>query len=326
MKAAFMSTIDDEHDETAAFYRKLVPIIARADESAIVPKDSITGRALIAVVAIMSFLAALTTGATMLVLGAASSWQSDVSRELTVQIRPGATADIEGTVKKAAAFLAGNPAVADIRVYSKEESARLLEPWLGSNLPLDVLPVPRIIAVRLGTADADIAAMRTALAKEVAGATLDDHRGWLDRMRAMTRTAVATGMLVLMLVLAAMVLSVSFATRGAMATNRPIIEVLHFIGARDGFIAGQFQRQFLILGLQGGLIGGGGAALVFLIGGFFSAAARGTPAGDQTAALFGSFSIGALGYFAIVALIALAALVTAATSRYVVGRTLRMME
>ena len=52
-------------------------------------------------------------------------------------------------------------------------------------------------------------------------------------------------------------LSVTFATRGAMAANRPIVEVLHFIGANDGFIAGQFQRHFLVLGLEGGLIGGG---------------------------------------------------------------------
>ena len=41
-----------------------------------------------------------------------------------------------------------------------------------------------------------------------------------------------------------------------MAANRPVIEVLHFIGARDRYIAGQFQRHFLWLGLKGGAIGG----------------------------------------------------------------------
>ena len=55
------------------------------------------------------------------------------------------------------------------------------------------------------------------------------------------------------LVIAATVLSVTFATRGAMATNRSIIEVLHLIGAKHGFIAGQFQRHFLALGLKGGV-------------------------------------------------------------------------
>ena len=76
-------------------------------------------------------------------------------------------------------------------------------------------------------------------------------------MRAMANSAVAVGILILMLVLAATVLSVTFATKGAMAANRPIVEVLHLIGAKDGFIAGQFQRHFLLLGIKGGAIGGG---------------------------------------------------------------------
>ena len=50
---------------------------------------------------------------------------------------------------------------------------------------------------------------------------------------------------VLALVLTATVLSVTFATRAAMATNRPVIEVLHLIGAKNSFIAEHFQRHFL---------------------------------------------------------------------------------
>ena len=82
-------------------------------------------------------------------------------------------------------------------------------------------------------------------------ASLDDHRGWVERMRAMAGTAVVGGVLLLLLMLVATVLSVSFATRGAMAANRPIIEVLHFVGARNRFIAGSFQRHFLLLGSAG---------------------------------------------------------------------------
>ncbi len=62
---------------------------------------------------------------------------------------------------------------------------------------------------------------------------------------------------------AATVLSVVFATRAAVATNRAVVEVLHFVGARDGFIAAQFQRHFLKVGTQGGLLGGLSAAALF---------------------------------------------------------------
>ena len=118
--------------------------------------------------------------------------------------------------------------------------------------------MPRLIVVKIAAGAApDIPQLRRMLAEQVPGATLDDHRGWIDRMRAMAGTAVAAGVGILILVIAATMLSVTFATRGAMATNKPVIEVLHFVGAKNGFIAGHFQRHFLLLGLQGGAIGGG---------------------------------------------------------------------
>ena len=46
------------------------------------------------------------------------------------------------------ALATATPGVASARAYSKEESAGLLEPWLGKGLALDDLPVPRMIVVK----------------------------------------------------------------------------------------------------------------------------------------------------------------------------------
>jgi cell division transport system permease protein len=180
--------------------------------------------------------------------------------------------------------------VSPVRPYSKDESARLLEPWLGTGLALDDLPIPRIIVVRLAPdALPNFGRLQSQLAEQVPGASLDDHRGFIDRMRAMARAAVFGGVGVLVLVLIATILSVTFATRGAMATNRPVIEVLHFTGAKSSFIAGHFQRRFLI-GLEGGAIGGGAIAL--------ARSPRPSPAGSPArrgrpvAALFGTLDQG----------------------------------
>lgn len=293
----------------------------------IVPNSSIAGRSLAAVVAIMTFLAALTTGAVMLIVSAASDWQADVGREVTIQVRPVPGRDLEADVGKAADIARATPGVADVHAYTKQESARLVEPWLGAGLSLDDLPIPRLIVVKLASGMLpDFGALRRALAAQVAGATLDDHRRWIDRMRTMAGTAVAAGVGVLALVLAVTVLSVTFATRGAMATNRPIIEVLHYVGATDGFIAGQFQRHFLLLGFKGGAIGGGGA--IFFFGAVEAANAwlTGTAGGDEAAALFGNMSIGVSGYLAILTQVVLMAMVTALTSRRTVNRTLQAMD
>ena len=189
-----MSTIDDRRDRNAAAQRRRrrarragapLPRV----ETPIVPQRPIAGRALVAVVAIMTFLASLTTGAVMLVRAAASDWQSDVAREVTIQVRPAAGRDIEADVARAAAIARAFPGIAEVRPYSKEESARLLEPWLGTGLRLDDLPVPRIIVVRLASGAApDLAAIAHGAGRpRCRRASLDDHRGLVDRMRAMAR-------------------------------------------------------------------------------------------------------------------------------------------
>ena len=296
-------------------------------ETPIVPRSTISASALVAVVAIMTFLASLTTGAVLLVRTAANEWQADVAREVTIQIRPAAGRDIEADIAKAAGIAGTSAGVAEVRPYSKEETTRLLEPWLGTGLQLDDLPVPRIIVVRIASGGApDLAQLRQTLTEHVPGASLDDHRGFVDRMRAMSRAALAGGIGVLLLVLVATVLSVTFATRAAMATNRPVIEVLHLIGAKDNFIAGHFQRHFLHLGLKGGLIGGGSAIALFALADVASGWFAGTAGGDQFAAMFGSFSIGVLGYAAVLAQVGLIAGVTAVTSRRTVNRTIETVH
>jgi len=311
----------DELDAPASVVRTLPA------SAPIVPKNSIAGRSLAVVVAIMTFLASLTIGATMVVVNAASDWQSDVGREITIQVRPVPGRDIEADVRRVVELVRATPGIADVRAYTKEESSRLVEPWLGSGLTLEDLPIPRLVVVKLSSGPRpDFTGLRRALAAQVVTATLDDHRRWIDRMRTMTRTAVAAGIAVLVLVLAVTVLSVTFATRGTMATNRPIVEVLHYVGATDRFIAGQFQRHFLTLGFKGGAIGGGTAIILFALIEASNGWLAGTAGGDELAALFGNLSIGVSGYVAILLQILFMAIVTALASRHTVHRTLAAID
>jgi cell division transport system permease protein len=292
-------------------------------EHSIVPDNTIGGRALVAVIAIMTFLASLTTGAVILMHLAAGDWQAEVSREITIQVRHAPSRDIETDVLRVVELARKAPGVADARAYSRDESARLLEPWLGAGLKLDDLPVPRIVVVRL-EADAapDLTALRRSLAEQVTVASLDDHRNFIARMRAMSNTALIGGIAILGLVLTATVLTVVFATKSAMVANRTVIEVLHFVGAKNSFIASHFQRRFLWLGIQGGTIGGGGALAVFALAEIANRWLFATAAAHQFMALFGSFSIGMVGYAAVVAQVGMIALVAAYTSRKTVNRTL----
>jgi cell division transport system permease protein len=294
-------------------------------EASIVPADSISGRALLAVIAIMTFLAALTLGAVVLVRSASGDWQSAVAREVSIQLRPTDGRDIEADLRRIVQIASQTEGIASARAYSKEESAAMLQPWLGAGLPLNELPIPRIVAVRVSSeATADFAGLRRQLA-QLPGVSLDDHRVFVDRMRSTARSAVLIGLIVLGMVLAAAMMSVMFATRGAMAANRQIIEVLHVVGAQQGFIAAEFQRHFLLLGLKGGAIGGCAAMVLFALLGLSSTWFPGR--GDiQVTALFGEASLGWEGYGAMIGLIILMAAVTAGIARLTVHRTLQAME
>ena len=306
--------------------RPQVPARAR-NQSPIVPRASIAGRALVAVVAIMTFLASLTTGAVLLVSASASEWQSDVASEITIQVRPQAGRDLDKDVAAIVEAMRTQPGIVDTRPFTKEESSALLEPWLGSGLSLDELPVPRMIVARVAPGSTlELESLRKSVTQVAPTASVDDHRAWIERMRSMSEATVAAGLGILALVIVATIISVSFATRGAMAANRPIVEVLHFVGAGDRYIADRFFRHFLLLGLEGGVIGGGAAILLFgfseSIAGWFA----GTPVGDQFAALLGTFSLRPSGYLVLAVQAVMIAAITAWASRRTLFATLDDIE
>jgi cell division transport system permease protein len=217
--------------------------------------------------------------------------------------------------------------VRDVRVYTRAESEALLAPWLGEGLDLSELPTPRMIVVTL---DADkrpnLAELKDELAAKAPAATLDDHRLWLERLGAMASTVVAITALIFVLIVAVMAVAVASATRAAVATNREIVEVLHLVGASDDFIAREFERRFLALGLRGALIGGGAAAAFFALAGFVARRVDTTPGGEQIEAMFGSVSLGLSGYGAILILSAVVALLTGRMSRMIVMHRLRELN
>ena len=319
-----MSRVGDEHGPLVDLGTERPQVPARArNMSPIVPRASISGRALVAVVAIMTFLASITTGAVLLVSASAAEWQSEVASEITMQVRPQAGRDLERDVTAAAEAMRTQPGIVQVKPFSKDESARLLEPWLGSGLSIEQLPVPRVVVARVqpGTT-LDLAALRKAVTQVAPSASVDDHRAWIERMRSMTGATVFAGIGILVLVIAATIISVSFATRGAMAANRPIVEVLHFVGAGDRYIANHFLRHFLRLGLEGGVIGGGAAMLGFGFSESIAAWFSGTPVGDQFAALLGTFSLPPSGYLALAVQAVAIAAITAWASRRTLFATL----
>ena len=289
----------------------------------IVPSTNVSGHALMCVIAIMSFLACLTLGGVSMVRATAQSWQSQISREITIQIKPDDNLDMEKALADARDLALTFSGATGGNIVDRAATARLLEPWLGEGLDLDELPVPRLVIITIDENNPpDFAAMRKALTEIIPQAFLDDHRTWVDRLVAMANTTAMIGTGVLVLVFSTMVLTVIFATRGALSGNRHIVEVLHFVGAEAGFVASEFQKHFLRISLKGAGAGGLLAALFFALAGYWQSRTLATPETDQATALFGTFTIGYGGYLGILAIMIVIAVLTTLTARLTVTRTI----
>ncbi len=303
----------------------LLPARFQTKTAQIVPQASIAGNALTVVIAIMSFLACLTAGAVYMVNQSAKAWVNDITSEITIELDPLNTADIEKKVTLVSLFLAKQKGITHVRPLTAEDSAKLLEPWLGHSEALSALPIPRLIAVEIDRSNPpDIPLIQEALTQNFEGVTLDDHRRWQAEIRTLTRSAALGGLAVLALVAAATVAVIVSATRSAMASNREVIEVLHFVGANERFISQEFERHFLGLGVRAALVGAVAAAIAFLV---LPLVMHMIGGGGVTAAemqrLVGSGELDLPGYLLCVLVVVVVALLCMVTSRLGVIRVLK---
>lgn len=290
----------------------------------VVPAGSVTGQSLTLVISIMCFLACLTTGAVYMIHQSADAWLRDVASEVTVQVLPRDGADIERTLEDVAVFLTRREGIESTRTLSIKTSQKLLEPWLGTSEGLDELPLPRLIAVQLNRdAPPDFGALSKELAGRFQGVSLDDHRQWQRQIKTVTRSLALGGIAILLLVAAATTAIIVSATRSAMASNREIVEVLHFVGATDGFIAREFEKHFLNLGIRAGIMGAVSAMTVFLVMPFVTMLLGGGSMTEiEVHRLIGTGTLDLAGYVLLGIVVIVTAALCMLTSRFGVYRIL----
>jgi cell division transport system permease protein len=215
-----------------------------------------SGQLLPLVIALLVYVAGL-SGAGLVVLDdALRASEQTLAASLTLQVPAEAS---NARLETVMALLRQTPGIASIHLLDAKETARLLEPWLGS-MPLDDLPVPRLVDLRVDPKSAiDLAALQRQLGSVVPDARLADHRRWSQEMDATARRverllwAAVTITLLLIAVAAAIV------ARAGLIADRSFVELLHLLGAADADIVGGFAASSVRMGLVGGAIGAAAA-------------------------------------------------------------------
>lgn len=204
--------------------------------------------------AAMAFLAVFALALALASHRLATRWSDALERTATVRLSaPEDQIDLQ--INAVLAVLQSTPGVAGARALTAQEQRALLAPWFGPDLPIDALPLPRLIEVNEDSPGYDSEGLRQRLAAEAPGAVLDDHTRWRKPLAIAAQRLRLLGILSIVLITGATAAMITLAASAALAANAQVIKVLRLVGARDGFIAAAFVRRFTVRALAGALVG-----------------------------------------------------------------------
>lgn len=231
-------------------------LIGDPQSDRVVPPTGITARLTVFVAGAMAFLAVLTFALSMTAGRTADRWANELAQAATLRL-PADTDD--ATIVAALALLNTTPGVASARLLTDAEQAALLTPWLGADISLDELPVPRLIELVADDPAYDATGLRARLTGELPKAVLDDHGRWRQPLVKAASRLRLVGWFSIFLIGSAMAAMIVLAAHASLAANAQVIRVLRLVGARDVYIARAFVRRFTLrtgFGAIGGVVAG----------------------------------------------------------------------
>ena len=221
-------------------------------------RRALADRALPFLVAAMALLAALALAGWDGAAALARQWEQGAGEALTVQVPQPNEPATQGNgtrLDRVLAMLRGSPGITSAEPQSTAQLDALLRPWLGAAADRLAVPLPAIIAVHLAQSDIDTAPLAARLAAAAPGTLTENHDIWLRRLARLSRSLQACAGMALLLVAAIAAAVIAVATRAGLAARREAIEIVHGLGATDGYIAARFAGRATLLATTGGIAG-----------------------------------------------------------------------
>ena len=277
---------------------------------------------LLLLIGLMTFLAMLALASSFALSAMTQRWSSGLENRVTIEI-PATDAqgtllskeDHERDVRRINSMLESHPAVAHIHILSDAEIQDLVKPWLGDNLLTENIPLPGLIAVELKQSDDKTTnILKEKIQNLVPLASLDTHESWLNDLLRFTGALRFAAALLTFVIGITTVIAIAGAVRSRMAEHSADVELLHIMGASDNYIAGQFQRHSMFLGIQGAVLGVIIGAIAMMIIGWL--------AGEMNVNLLPEFKLDGGQIIALASLPIMAALIAVAAARFTVLKVL----
>ncbi|NBX04356.1 MAG: FtsX-like permease family protein [Alphaproteobacteria bacterium] len=222
-------------------------------------------------IALMVAMAAL-----LLCFGASiNGWVVDrhgaYSSNFTVEI-PAQDEDSAPKIDKIRDSLQKIKGVARVSQVSDEHMQELLKPWFDGDMMKD-LPVPAVfeVAMEPKAPAPNYPELQKTLSDIIAGTQVDARERWVASFTQFSSAlqSIVGGMAAVIAL--AMAVTIAFSSRASLHLHSQSVGLLHSIGAEDGYIASQFQREAFLLTLRGALIGCISAGALYVAAGHYVA-------------------------------------------------------
>ena len=186
----------------------------------------------------MCYLAAMTLGTSLLLLHVTNEWTREISSRASLRVDVISGRDTRAAAGQVAEMARRDDNVLEATPLSREKIDALLKPWLDAKLFGENFDLPVVVDLHLRAFDAQaLDSLLRDISRQVSGVSLETHDTWRERLAQASYWMLAIAFAALSLIAAATVMVILLATHVTFANNRPAIELLHLLGARDGDIA-----------------------------------------------------------------------------------------
>jgi cell division transport system permease protein len=278
----------------------------------VVPPSGFTAQLTVFTGGAMAFLAVFALALSLASGRLAARWSDALAGTATIRISA-PPEQMETQVAAVLALLATTPGIASSRALDAQEQRKLLEPWFGPDLPVDALPLPRLVELTEDSKGYDSEGLKQRLAAEAPGAVLDDHTRWRRPLAVAASRLRLLGVLSLALIGGATAAMITLAANAALSANLSVIKVLRLVGAKDTYIARAFVRRFTLRAFGGACAG----TVLAVIGVAL------LPATDEAGGFLTGLGFQGIGWLLPFLLPPLAAIVAFAATRFAALRTLK---
>jgi len=212
------------------------------------------------IIALMVYLTALTLAGSFSLHRTVTAGHNAQIRSFSVNL-PHMAAGSEETARKVLTLTQNTQGVTEATIINTGRIKEMVEPWLGKSEALNTLPLPVIIEAKFSPdAEIDFALLKSRIALLVPDADIDDHKQWLTQFSGFIHMVQWVLTVIALFIIATTATTVVFACKTSLKIHRNTVNLLHRLGAVDGYIASQFQQHAALLALKGAFVGSGFAA------------------------------------------------------------------